>query len=158
MRFVNEYKNRGGRVTVGSDSGYTYNLYGFGHIMEMELLREAGFSELEVIHSATLQGARQLGIDSDYGSIEVGKKADFVVVDENPLANLHVLRGTGAIRLNDDTGEVERIGGISYTIKDGIVYDARDLRRNVRDMVQQEKQRLGIAPGPMPIETVPYEN
>ena len=30
MQFVNEYKNRGGRVTVGSDSGYTYNLYGFG--------------------------------------------------------------------------------------------------------------------------------
>ena len=158
MQFVNEYKNRGGRVTVGSDSGYTYNLYGFGHIMEMELLREAGFSELEVIHSSTLQGARQLGIDADYGSIEVGKKADFVVVEENPLANLHVLRGTGAVRLNDDNGEVERIGGIRYTIKDGIVYDSRELRRDIRDMVRAEKQRLGIAPGPMPIETVPYEN
>jgi hypothetical protein len=158
MQFVNEYKNRGGRVTVGSDSGYTYNLYGFGHIMEMELLREAGFSELEVLHSSTLQGARQLGIDADYGSVEVGKKADFVIVDENPLANLHVLRGTGAVRLNDETGEVERVGGIRYTIKDGIVYDARELRRQVRDMVRQEKQRLGIAPGPMPIETVPYEN
>jgi imidazolonepropionase-like amidohydrolase len=158
MQFVNEYKNRGGRVTVGSDSGYTYNLYGFGHIMEMELLREAGFSELEVLHASTLQGARQLGIDADYGSVEVGKKADFVIVDENPLANLHVLRGTGAVRLNDETGEVERVGGIRYTIKDGIVYDARELRRQVRDMVRQEKQRLGIAPGPMPIETVPYEN
>ena len=158
MQFVNEYKNRGGRVTVGSDSGYTYNLYGFGYIMEMELLREAGFSELEVLHSATLQGARQLGIDADFGSIEVGKKADFVVVDENPLANLHVLRGTGAVRLNDDTGEVERIGGIKYTIKDGIVYDAVQLRRDVRNMVKAEKDKLGIPAGPMPIETVPYEN
>lgn len=157
MQFVNEYKNKGGRVTVGSDSGYTYNLYGFGHIMEMELLYEAGFSGLEVIHSATLQGARQLGIDSDVGSIEVGKKADFVVVSENPLANLHVLRGTGAVRLNDETGEVERIGGIRYTIKDGIVYDAAELRSDIRKMVQDEKDKLGIAPGPMPIETVPYE-
>ena len=156
MTFVNEYKNRGGRVTVGSDSGYTYNLYGFGHIMEMELLYEAGFSGLEVIHSSTLQGARQLGIDADFGSIEVGKKADFVVVGENPLLNLHVLRGTGAVRLKKGGG-VERIGGIRYTIKDGIIYDARELRRDVRDMVRSEKEKLGIPAGPMPIETVPFE-
>jgi cytosine/adenosine deaminase-related metal-dependent hydrolase len=157
MQFVNEYKNRGGRVTVGSDSGYTYNLYGFGHITEMQLLYEAGFSGLEVIHAATLQGARQLGIDRDYGSIEIGKKADFVIVRENPLANLHVLLGTGAIRLNDSTGEVERIGGIQQVVKDGIVYDAVKMRRDVREMVLEEKQRLGLPPGPMPIETVPFQ-
>lgn len=157
MQFVNEYKNRGGRVTVGSDSGYTYNLYGFGHIMEMELLYEAGFSGLEVFHAATLQGARQLGIDKDFGSIEVGKKADFVIVNENPLANLHVLLGTGAVRLNDTSGEVERVGGIRYVIKDGIVYDAVNMRRDLRDMVRAEKERVGIPPGPMPIETVPFE-
>lgn len=156
MQFVNEYKNRGGRVTVGSDSGYTYNLYGYGYITEMELLYESGFSALEVINSATLQGARQLWIDDDVGSIEVGKKADFVVVEHNPLENLRVLRGTGAIRLNDETREVERIGGIRYTIKDGIVYDARELRRQIRDMVEQDKQRMGIPAGPMPIETVPF--
>lgn len=158
MRFVNDYKNRGGRVTVGSDSGYTYNLYGFGYIEGMELLREAGFSSLEVIHSATLQGARQLWIDDEVGSIQVGKRADFVVVKENPLQNLSVLRGTGVIRLNDDSGEVERVGGVVYTIKDGIVYDAKQLLRDVRGMVQAEKDRLGIPLGPMPIETVPHDN
>ena len=158
MQFINEYKNRGGRVTVGSDSGYTYNLYGFGHIMEMELLYEAGFTGLEVIHAATLQGARQLGIDEDFGSIEVGKKADFVVVDENPLENLHVLLGTGAIKLNDETGEVERVGGIKHVIKDGIVYDTVEMRRDIRDMVRAAKEQRGIPPGPMPIETVPFEN
>jgi predicted amidohydrolase YtcJ len=151
MTFVNEYKNRGGRVTVGSDSGYIYNLYGFGYIQEMELLREAGFSPLEVIHAATLQGARQLGIASDVGSIQVGKKADFVVTRENPLQNLHVLLGTGTIRLNDETRKVEQIGGIRYTVKDGIVYDARALLQDVAAMVQAEKDRLGIAPGIMPI-------
>jgi len=158
MQFINDYKNRGGRVTVGSDSGYTYNLYGFGYIEGLELLREAGFSPLEVIHSATLQGARQLWIDDDVGSIEVGKKADFVVVGENPLQNLSVLRGTGVIKLNDDTDQPERVGGIVYTIKDGIVYDAKELLRDVREIVQAEKDRLGIPPGPMPIETVPFDN
>ena len=157
MRFVNDYKNGGGRVTVGSDSGYTYNLYGFGYIEGMELLREAGFSSLEVIHSATLQGARQLSIDDSVGSIEVGKKADFVVVQENPLQNLSVLRGTGVIRLNDENGDVERVGGVVYTIKDGIVYDAKALLEDVRNTVREDKQRLGISPGPMPIETVPFQ-
>ena len=155
MRFVNEYKNRGGRVTTGSDSGYIYNLYGFSYITELALLREAGFSPLEVIHSATLQGARQLGIDADVGSIQVGKKADFVVVGENPLANLHVLHGTGTIRLNDDTGKVQRVGGIRYTIKDGIVYDAKALLAEVAATVQAEKDRLGIEPGIMPIANAP---
>ena len=158
MQFVNEYKNRGGRVVVGSDSGYTYNLYGFGYIEGMELLREAGFSSLEVIHSATLQGARQLAIGDEVGSIEVGKKADFVVVGENPVQNLSVLRGTGVVRLNDDTGEVERVGGVVYTIKDGIVYDAKGLLRDVREMVRAEKERHGIGPGPMPIATVPSDH
>src|SRR5690606_18730225 len=155
MQFVNEYKNRGGRVTVGSDSGYIYNLYGFGYVTELELLREAGFSPLEVIHAATLEGARQLGIDEDVGSIQVGKKADFVVVAENPLANLHVLLGTGTIRLNDETGRVERVGGVRYTIKDGIVYDAKALLADVAEMVRAEKERLGIGPGLMPIAEAP---
>jgi hypothetical protein len=153
MQFVNEYKNRGGRVAVGSDSGYIYNLYGFGYIQEMELLREAGFSPLEVIHAATLVGAEVLGTDKDVGSVQVGKKADFVIVDQNPLENLHVLLGTGTIKLNDETQQVERVGGVLYTVKDGVVYDARELRRDIRDMVRAEKEKRGIRPGPMPIES-----
>ena len=158
MAFVNEYKNRGGKVSVGSDSGYIYNLYGFGYIMEMHLLREAGFTPLEVIHAATMVGAEVIGVEDEVGSIQVGKKADFVVVEENPLANLHVLFGSGTIRLNDQTREVERIGGIRYTIKDGIVYDVPELLGEIRDMVRARKEKLGIPEGPMPIETVPARN
>ena len=158
MAFINEYKNRGGKVSVGSDSGYIYNLYGFGYIMEMHLLREAGFTPLEVVHAATMVGAEVIGIEDEVGSIRVGKKADFVVVEENPLANLHVLLGTGAIRLNDETREVERVGGIRHTIKDGIVYDIPRMLGELRDMVRARKEEKGIAPGPMPIETVPARN
>ena len=143
MRFLNEYKNRGGIVTTGSDSGYIYKLYGFAYIRELELLREAGFHPLEVIRSATYYGAVQLhkpkGLEPDFGLIRPGLKADLVVIDENPLENLKVLYGTGAVRLDDDTGAVERIGGIRYTIKDGIVYDARQLLADVRDMVREAK-------------------
>ena len=141
MNFVNEYKNRGGRVTVGSDSGFIFQLYGFAYIRELELLREAGFHPLEVIMSATLNGAEALGMENEIGSIEIGKKADLLIVSENPLENLKVLYGTGAIKLNDKN-EVERVGGVRYTIKDGIVYNSKLLLEDVRRMVKESKEEL----------------
>jgi hypothetical protein len=139
MTFVNEYKNRGGRVTAGSDSGFIFKLYGFDYIRELELLREAGFHPLEVIRAATLKGAEALGMTGQIGSVEPGKLADLVVVEENPLQNLAVLYGTGAIKLNEKN-EVVRVGGVKYTIKDGIVYDAKKLLADVRRMVKQAKE------------------
>ena len=139
MTFVNEYKNRGGRVTAGSDSGFIFQLYGFAYIRELELLREAGFSPLEVIRSATLYGAQALGMDKEIGSVEVGKLADFVILEENPLENLQVLYGTGAIKLNDKN-EAVRVGGVKYTVKDGIMYDSKKLLEDVRKMVKDAKK------------------
>jgi hypothetical protein len=60
-------------------------------------------------------------------------------VAENPIDNIKVLFGTGAVRLNDETGEPERVGGILYTIKDGIVYDAKQLLADVAEMVRKQK-------------------
>jgi hypothetical protein len=142
MTFVNEYKNRGGRVTVGTDAGFIYELYGFAYVRELELLREAGFHPLEVIRSATLYGAQALGMDKEIGSVEVGKLADFVIVNANPLENLQVLYGTGAIALNEKN-EVIRRGGVSYTIKDGIIYDAKKLLADVKKIVDEEKAKTG---------------
>ena len=50
--------------------------------------------------------------------------------------------GTGAIKINDDN-EVVRVGGIKYTIKDGIVYDAKQLLKDVENMVKKAKRRDG---------------
>ena len=140
MTFINEYKNRGGRVTVGTDSGFIYQLYGFAYPREMELLREAGFHPLEVIRAATLNGAEALGWDDKIGSVEIGKLADFVIVEENPLVNFKVLYGTGAIKLTEDN-EVVRVGGVKYTIKDGIIYDAKKLLADVKRMVDEAKAK-----------------
>lgn len=143
MTFVNEYKNRGGRVTVGTDAGFIYQLYGFSYVRELELLREAGFHPLEVIRSATLYGAQALGMEKDLGSVEVGKLADFVIVDANPLENFQYLYGTGAIYLNEKN-EVVRKGGVKYTIKDGIIYDSKKLLSDVKKMVEEEKAKTGF--------------
>lgn len=142
MSFVNEYKNRGGRVTTGSDNGFIYQTYGFGYIRELELLREAGFHPLEVIRSATLYGAQALGMDKEIGSVEVGKLADIVIINANPLKNLQVLYGTGAITLTREN-KVVRSGGVLYTIKDGIVYDAGKLLSDVKQLVDEEKKKTG---------------
>jgi imidazolonepropionase-like amidohydrolase len=143
MTFINEYKNRGGRVTAGSDNGFIYQTYGFGYIRELELLREAGFHPLEVIRSATLYGAQALGKEKEIGSVEAGKLADLVIIDANPLENLQYLYGTGAICMNDKN-EVARKGGVKYTIKDGIVYDAKKLLADVKKMVDDEKKKTGF--------------
>ncbi|MCF8285301.1 MAG: amidohydrolase family protein [Chitinophagaceae bacterium] len=140
MTFINEYKNRGGRVTAGSDNGFIYQTYGFGYIRELELLREAGFHPLEVIRSATLYGAQALGLEKDLGTVEQGKLADLVLVNANPLKNLQVLYGTGAIEL-DTKGTVMRTGGVAYTIKDGILYDAKLLLKQVKQMVDDAKEK-----------------
>ncbi len=142
MSFINEYKNRGGRVTAGSDNGFIYQTYGFGYIRELELLREAGFHPLEVIRSATLYGAQALGVEKDLGTVEVGKLADLAIVNSNPLKNLQVLYGTGAIELTADN-KIVRTGGVQYTIKDGIVYDAKKLLADVKAIVDAEKKKTG---------------
>jgi hypothetical protein len=113
--FLDDYKNMGGRVTVSSDAGYIYNTFGFSTIEEMELLQEAGFHPLEVIRGSTPHGAQALhepkGKPIDFGVVRAGLLADLVIVPENPIANLKVLYGTGAVRLNDNAGKAERVGG-----------------------------------------------
>ena len=154
MQFLDDYKNHGGKVTLGSDSGYIWKLYGFGYIREMELLQEAGFHPLEVLRSATFTGAQVLGMDDRIGSIRPGKLADLVITRDNPLENFKVLYGTGHFRL-DEAGEPVRAGGVIYTIKDGIVYNAQELLSDVRDMVVQAREEEGTGPGPVRLPYIP---
>jgi imidazolonepropionase-like amidohydrolase len=147
MEFLNEYKNRGGRVTTGSDSGFIYKLYGFGYIRELELLQEAGFHPLEVIRAATMHGAQVLmepkGRAPDFGVVRPGYLADLVIAPINPVQDFKGLYGTGTLRLDAD-GEVRRMGGVRWVVKDGIVYDAPRLLEAVAAMVEEAKRLRGV--------------
>lgn len=144
MTFINEFKNRGGRITTGSDSGFIYKTYGFDYIRELELLQETGFHPLEVIRSATMLGAEALAKENGQpvktGVIEQNMLADLIIVEENPLHNLKTLYGTGTLRLNKETNKAEYVGGVKYTIKDGIIYDAKQLLADVKQMVAEAKK------------------
>lgn len=139
MQFINDFKNSGGRVTVGSDAGFIYQTYGFAYVRELELLQEAGFHPLEVIRAATRNAAQLLGKADLLGTVEPGKKADLVLVGANPLENLKVLYGTGAQKLDDATQRVTRVGGVRWTVKNGIVYDAPALLEKARSMTVRQK-------------------
>jgi imidazolonepropionase-like amidohydrolase len=161
FQLVRDYHAMGGRITTGTDSGFIYQTYGFGFIEELELLREAGLEPLDVITAATQSGARTLyepmGVkDPPIGTVQPGKRADLVVAPANPLGDLSkpawarrgggfkTLYGTGHERLNEQTGKIERVGGIRWTIKDGVVYDAPKLLEDVAAMVARQKAQ-GVA-------------
>ena len=145
MSFLNDYKNAGGKVTLGSDSGYIYQLYGFGTILELEMLQEAGFTPLEVVRAATMHSAMELskatGGPIEVGVLRAGAFADLLILEENPLENFKTLYGTGAPKFNAESGVVERVGGVKLTIKDGVIYDAKKLLQDVRQMVEEAKAR-----------------
>ena len=149
MRLMNDYKNMGGRVTTGSDSGFIFQTWGFGYISELEMLQEAGFHPLEVIEAATINGAKTLyepkGLAPPFGLVRKGMLADLVIVPENPLANFKTLYGTGHQRLNPATDRLERVGGVRWTVKDGIVYDAPKLLADVAAMVEAQKAARAAA-------------
>ena len=85
------------RLLVGSDAGTMYTVPGIATHNEMNLMQRAGLSNEEVLRAATINAAQALNIDKAYGSINVGKVADLVLVEQNPLNRIEVLRTPNAV-------------------------------------------------------------
>jgi len=139
---IYEFNKRGGRVAYGTDDNYIWATPGFSNVRELQLLRESGMHNLEVLKSATLNSARTLRQER-LGLVRPGYLADLVLVDGNPAENLRFLYAFGALTRNDD-GEMVRTRGVVHTIKDGVVIDADALMEEVARMVAESKR--GEAP------------
>ena len=85
VKFVGMAKKGGVSIVVGSHSWVAYAEPGFAYFREMELLHDAGLSNMEMLQAATLENARFFRIDERLGSIEAGKLADMILVEGNPL-------------------------------------------------------------------------
>lgn len=138
MDAVREFASKGGRIATGDDAGFIYSLYGFGFVRELELMEEAGFHPLDVVRHATVNGAELLGLGDRIGRVRAGYVADLIVVNGNPLENLHVLNpyGTGINVANRNVHG----GGIEWTIKDGIPYHVPTLLKQTRAMVEEARR------------------
>ena len=84
--------NSGVRIAMGTDSGPPARFQGYFEHMEMEMMQDAGMSPIEVLTSATRYAAECMRIDENLGTLEEGKLADFVVLDEDPFENIRNLR------------------------------------------------------------------
>ena len=93
MALERAFAKAGGLLIAGTDpTGGGGVIPGFANQRQVELLVDAGFTPLEAISIATLNGAKYLGRDKTVGSIAVMKRADLVVINGNPAANIGDIR------------------------------------------------------------------
>jgi len=118
MDFERAFVKAGGLLIAGLDpTGNGGIVAGFGDLRQMELLVEAGFTPVEAIQIASLNGAKFLGEDTRIGSIAPGKQADLMVVKGNPAANI---------------ADIEKV---EIVFKDGVGYDSEKLIQSVQGLV-----------------------
>jgi imidazolonepropionase-like amidohydrolase len=87
----------GGRVVAGSSAGRPFVVPGAGLHLELEQLVECGFSPARALRSATVDAAALLGLGDRIGTIDAGKAADFVLVEGDPLTDIHDARRIVAV-------------------------------------------------------------
>jgi hypothetical protein len=118
MTFEREFVAAGGLLMAGCDpTGYGGVVPGFGDQRNVELLVEAGFSPVEAIRIATLNGAIYMGRDANIGSIAPGKAADLVVLGGNPAE------------------KIENMEKVELVFKDGMGFDPAKLIQSVTELV-----------------------
>lgn len=102
--FLRRFENAGGKIIPGTDAGGNGTIPGLSLHYEMQMLVDLGVSPMRAIQGATLWGAEFIGQQRDLGSVEVGKLADIVVIDGDPLSDIST---TQNVQLVIEGGKIE---------------------------------------------------
>jgi len=114
MRNLRSVADAGVTIVMGTDAGNIGTLHGPSVFREMMLMQQAGLTPLQVLRSATVNGARAMHREREIGTIAPGRLADLVVLDADP------------------TTSVENASRVHRIVKDGRVYDPDVLIRSIR--------------------------
>jgi enamidase len=118
MQLEKMFADAGGLLVVGTDpTGFGGVIAGYSNQRALELLVQAGFSPVEAVKIATLNGAKYLGRDAKVGTIAAGKQADLIVVRGDPSASI---------------GDVENV---ELVFKQGVGYDSPKIFDSVKGRV-----------------------
>jgi imidazolonepropionase-like amidohydrolase len=97
-RLLDALADADGLVMLAADAPQRYNVPGFSLRHEMAAMVKAGLSPWQIIESATVAPARYLGLERDFGTVAVGKRADLILVEGNPLEDVsNVFRSSGVM-------------------------------------------------------------
>ena len=102
------------KMLLSPDSSAKYMVAGFGLLGEMKLLKNADLSNFEILQMATTNFSDFF--KGNYGTIEVGKNADFIILNENPLTNLDALKNIDAVFFNTNYLNSDKLKELSKTI------------------------------------------
>ncbi len=87
----------GVNIATGTDAGNIGTLHASSYFAEIDAMRRAGLSNLEILRASTINGARVLGKQDEFGSLKVGARADLLILDANPLENTDHLQQVFAV-------------------------------------------------------------
>jgi len=107
--FVKSFYKAGGLLIAGTDTPNQFVAPGLSLHQEIELFVETGIPPLEALKSATVYASRALGHEEDFGSIEVGTRADLLLIEGDPLVDLKNIRKIGAIFRSGNLYHLEQL-------------------------------------------------
>ena len=108
----------GGKLVIGTDpTGAGRTIAGYSNLWSLEILVKAGFTLPQAVMLCTLKGAEYLKRDKEIGSIEKGKAADFILIEDDLTAN------------------VSNIRRVQWVFKDGVGYDSKTIFESVKGKV-----------------------
>jgi imidazolonepropionase-like amidohydrolase len=99
QRLITELHAAGAGILLGSDSPQIFNVPGFAIHRELGFLVDAGLTPFAALETGTVNAAKFFGQESDYGSVAVGKVADLVLLDANPLLDISNSRRVHGVML-----------------------------------------------------------
>ena len=114
-------RDRGVNIITGTDAGNIGTMHASSYIQEQEAMLKAGMTIPEILKASTINAAKGFGLDTAIGTIEKGKKADFLILKNNPLTDL------------------KNISSIEKTIKDGVLINTNDSFKETPEQVVQRQ-------------------